>query len=101
MNIIQKQPNTSGAYPPVQENWDEPVPDTHYEITCDYSEFYNGFIIPKIENDVVTSFACNTELRNAWKLEQSEKPIPAPEPTNDDIINALVDCEYRLTLLEV
>ena len=67
MNIIQKQPNESGAYPPVH-TWGKPTPpDTYYEIACDYSEFFNGFIIPTIEDSKVISFVCNTEAWNAWK----------------------------------
>lgn len=66
MNIIQKQPNPSGAYPPIQSWSGETPPDTHYEITVDIADFYNGFIIPTIENDVVIDFSCNTELWSIW-----------------------------------
>ena len=76
MNIIQKQPNPSGAYPPTQSWSEETPPDTHYEITSDATEFFNGFIIPTIENDVVISFVCNTALWETWKSEQAEIPIP-------------------------
>ena len=86
MNIIQKQPNESGAYPPIQSWSGEAPPDTHYEITCDYSGFFNGFIIPTIENDVVVSFVCNSELWNAWK---ASLPIPQPpEPTAEERLSA-------------
>lgn len=67
MRIIPKQPNPSGAYPPIQSWSEEAPPDTHYEITCDYSEFFNGFIIPTIENGKVTSYVCNVEAWEAWK----------------------------------
>ena len=67
MNIIQEQPNSSGAYPPIQSWNGETPPDTHREITCDYSEFFNGFIIPTIQNGKVTSYVCNTEAWSAWK----------------------------------
>ena len=89
MKIIQKQPNPSGAYPPVQSWSGETPPDTHYEITCDYSEFFNGFIIPTIKNGIVTSFACNTELWNAWK---ASLPTPQPpQPTETEKLRADVD----------
>ena len=103
MNIIQKQPNSSGAYPPIQSWSGDVPPDTHYEISADMSEFYNGFIIPTIENGVVTSFVCNTALWNTWKasLPPEQPPQPTTEETQNDIINMLVDYEYRLTLLEV
>ena len=89
MNIIQKQPNPSGAYPPIQSWSGDVPPDTHYEITADVSEFYNGFIIPTIENGVVTSFVCNIELWEAWKAEEAAKIPPTPEPTIEQRTTAL------------
>ena len=89
MNIIQKQPNPSGAYPPIQSWNGEMPPDTHYEITCDTSEFYNGFIIPKIANEIVVSFVCNTELWEAWKAEELAKIPSTPEPTIEERTAAL------------
>ena len=89
MNIIQKQPNPSDAYPPVQSWNGEALPDTHYEITCDTSEFYNGFIIPSIENNVVTGFVCNTEAWEAWKAEEVAKVPTTPELTETERITAL------------
>ena len=89
MNILQKQPNPSGAYPPIQTWSGEAPPDTHYEITCDYSEFYNGFIVPKIENDVVTSFIRNSSLWEAWKAEEAAKIPLIPELTIEQRTTAL------------
>lgn len=73
MNIISINPNPSGAYPPIQSWSGEVPPETHYEITADVTEYYNGFIIPTVENNVVTSFICNTELWEAWKTVPIEK----------------------------
>ena len=73
MNIIQKQPNESGAYPPIQSWNGEVPPEMHYEITADTTEYFNGFIVPTIENGVVTSFVCNTEAWEAWKTVPIEK----------------------------
>ncbi len=96
MNIIQKQPNTSGAYPPIQSWSGETPPDTHYEITADIAEFYNGFIIPTIENDVATSFVCNTEAREAWL---ASLPEPSePKPTAEEQLRA--DVDYLLMIQE-
>ena len=89
MNIIQKQPNISGAYPPIQSWNGETPPNTHYEISADIGEFYNGFIIPAIENGVVTSFVCNTELWEAWKVEEAAKTPIIPEPTIEERTTAL------------
>ena len=100
MNIIQKQPNQSGAYPPIQEFNGENAPDTHYEVVCDYSEFYNGFIIPTIEDGKVTSYACNTEAWEAWKASLPPEPEPQPD-VQADTDAMIVDLEYRVTLLEM
>ncbi len=89
MNIIQKQPNESGAYPPVQRDWNGTPPDTHYEITADTSEFFNGFIVPTVENDVVTSFVCNTEAWEAWKAEEAAKIPLTPGLTTEQRTTAL------------
>ena len=89
MNIIQKQPNPSGAYPPIQSWSGETLPDTHYEITADISEFFNGFIVPTIENGVVTSFVCNTESWEAWK--SSLPTLQTPQPTETEKLRADVD----------
>ena len=67
MNIIINIPNPSGAYQSPESRNVESAPDGYIEITCDYSEFFNGFIVPTIENDIVTGFVCNTEAWEAWK----------------------------------
>ena len=89
MNIIQKQPNPSGAYPPIQSWSGEFPPDTHYEVICEKSEYFNGFIIPTIENGKVISFVCNTEAWEAWKAEEAAKIPPTPEPTIEQRTTAL------------
>lgn len=100
MNIIQKQPNPSGAYPPIQ-SWSGAIPpDGYYQITADTSEFYNGFITPTVVDGVVTSFICNTEAREAWKA--SLPPEQPPTPTAQEDTDAmLVDHEFRITLVEL
>ena len=78
MNIIQKQPNESGAYGQVHHSFSGLDPNAYYEITTDMTDYYawNGFIIPTIENDVVVSFACNAVAHEAWKVEQAAITIP-------------------------
>ena len=89
MNIIPKQPNSSGAYGQVHYQDITVPPDTHYEITCDYSEYFNGFIIPTFENGKVTSYVCNTEAWEAWKA-SFPSPQP-PQPTETEKLRADVD----------
>lgn len=73
MNIIQKEPNPSGAYPPIQSWNGEVPPETHYKITCDTTEFFNGFIIPTVKDGKVSSYVCNVEAWEAWKTVPIEK----------------------------
>ena len=89
MNIIINTPNPSGAYQSPESRNVESVPDGYIEITCDTSEFYNGFIIPIIENNVVTSYVCNTEAWSAWKAEEAAKIPVTPEPTIEERTTAL------------
>ena len=100
MNIIQKQPNESGAYPPIQ-SFSGDVPDTHYEIAADTTEFFNGFIIPTIENNIVVSFVCNSELWEAWKAEEASKATQTPEPTVEEKLRADVDYIAMVTGVEI
>lgn len=84
MKIIPKQPNPSGAYPPII-SWCEPTPpDTHYEVVCDISEYFNGFIIPTVTGGKVTGFVCNTNLWEAWKASEAAKPTPVTQPTTEE-----------------
>lgn len=88
MNIIQKQPNQSGAYPSIQ-SWSGAVPpDGYYEITADTSEFYNGFIIPTVKNGVITSFVCNAKAWEAWKATQPQ-PLTELEKARKDALNRI------------
>ncbi len=80
MKIIRITPFENGAYPAVVRLDGNTVPEGYREITADTSEFYNGFIVPTIENNVVTSYICNTEAWEQWQAEH-----PTPEPTLDDI----------------
>lgn len=85
---MQRQSNPSSAYPPIQVWNDISVPDGYYEITADTSEFYNGFIIPTIENDVVTSFVCNTTAWEAWKATQPQ-PLTELEQSRHEALSRI------------
>lgn len=82
MNILQKQPNPSGAYPPIQSWSGEIPPEGYYKITANTTELYNGFITPTVTNGVVTSFLCNTTAWEEWKA--SLPPEKPPEPTTEE-----------------
>ena len=101
MNIIQKQPNPSGAYPPIQSWSGATPPDGYYKITANINEFYNGFITPTVEGGVVTSFVCNTSAWEAWEASLPE-PIPQVDPPSQaDMAEMLLDLEVRTSLLEM
>ena len=89
MNIISIEPNPSGAYQSPQSWNEENAPEGYIEITADTTEFFNGFIIPTIENGKMTSYICNTEAWEAWK--DSLSPVKPPEPTTEEKLRADVD----------
>lgn len=106
MNIIKSTPNPSGAYPSIQSWSGATPPDGYYEITCDTSEFYkwNGFVIPTVEDGKITSFACNTELRERWRPNPLEEARKAALTRIDGKCSAAIysgvtvgDKHYKLT----
>ena len=80
MNIIQKQPNPSGAYPPIQ-SWSGTVPpETHYQVADGVELSCGGFGAMMVEASLVTAFNPDVEAWERWQTEH-----PAPEPPIDDI----------------
>ena len=93
MNIIQKQPNPSGAYSaPLPWYGSTPlngcaiIPDS-----VDMTDFYayNGFVTLTIEEDTVTGYMPNVEAWEAWKASLTEPEPQEPEPTTEERITAL------------
>lgn len=80
MNIIQKQPNPSGAYPPIQSWSGVPTPDGYYQVAGGVELSCGGFGTLTVEDGIVTAFTPDVEAWEAWKTEH-----PAPEPSLDDI----------------
>lgn len=80
MNIIQKQPNPSGAYPPVQSWGKVTPPDGYYAVADGIELSCGGFGTLTVEDGVVTAFTPDTEAWEQWQAEHTE-----PEPTLDDI----------------
>lgn len=80
MNIIQKQPNPSGAYPPIQ-SWAGTVPpETHYQVAHGVELSHGGFGTLTVEDGIVTAFTPDVAAWERWQTEH-----PAPEPPIDDI----------------
>ncbi len=107
MKLIQKEPNPSGAYPPIQITEPAAVPAGMAVIPEDLDDavFYenNGFVTLTLEGDAVAAMAANTEARAAWfaslpAAEPEAEPVATEEEDRDAM---LIDHEYRLTLLEL
>ena len=80
MNIIQKHPNSSGAYPSIQA-WVEPtLPDGYYQVAHGVELSCGGFGTLTVEDGIVTAFTPDVEAWEQWQAEH-----PTPEPTLDDI----------------
>lgn len=79
MKIIQKTPNSSGAYPPIQECSRRTVPDELYQWddNLDESDFYKygGFVTLAVENNVVTGYEVDFEAYAAYRasVDETEK----------------------------
>ncbi len=101
MNIIQKQPNPSGAYPAPQ-TWATPnIPSTHAVIpdTMDMTEFYeyNGFVRLRIVGDTVVRITPNVPAWEAWKASLPDPAEIEVEPTQLDKIEAQVTYTAMMT----
>ncbi len=110
MKLIQKEPNPSGAYPPIQEMPVSVLPAGMVLVPeeLDDGVFYenNGFVTLTLDGDVVTAMTANTAARAAWLATLPALPAAEPEPepvatAEEDRDAMLVDHEYRLTLLEL
>lgn len=102
MYIIAKNPNPSGAYPPLQ-SWQGDAPATHYLYPSElYGVFYPtgkryaGFISLTVEGDRVTAAEWDEEAYQAYCDEHPEEP-EIIEPTTDERVAAL---EEENTLLK-
>lgn len=76
MHIIAKDPNPSGAHPPIQ-TWDEAEPPEGYAAVpdgLDLAVFYahNGFVTLTVQDGVVTAMTPHVEAWEAWKASLSE-----------------------------
>ena len=80
MNIIQKQPNPSGAYPPIQSRNGVIPPDGYYQVADGVELTCGGFGALTMEDGIVTAFTPDVEAWERWQTEH-----PAPEPPIDDI----------------
>ena len=89
MYYINSQSNESGNYGnPISQNFPGSIaiPD---DLLSDYISA-NGFVIPVIENGAVVSLEVNKTAMDAYNAEHAGAPEPKPQPTTEDILNALL-----------
>ena len=89
MYYINAQPNESGNYGnPMGQTFPSSVvlPD---DLLSDYINA-KGFVILVIENAAVVSLEINQAALDAYNAEHPDVPEPDPQPTTEDILNALL-----------
>ena len=89
MYYINAQPNESGNHGnPTGQHFpgSASLPD---DLLSDYINA-KGFVIPVIENGAVVSLEVNQTALDAYNAEHPDVPEPEPQPTTEDILNALL-----------
>lgn len=103
--IIQREANETGSRS--NQTWSGATPPDGYVWTTEedimgiYVPFM-GFVDLEIEGDTATKMTGNQELLDKWKAEHPEpEPTPVePEPTTDDVLNALIGYTDSTTTTE-
>lgn len=103
--IIQREANETGSRS--NQTWNGAMPPDGYVWTTEedimgvYVPFM-GFVNLEIEGDTATKMTGNQELLDKWKAEHPEpEPTPVePEPTTDDVLNALIGYTDSTTTTE-
>lgn len=92
MYYINTTPNASGNY---GNPMGQPFPGSVSLPDDLLSDYINakGFVIPSVENGAVVSLEVNQDALDAYLADhpdQPEVPEPEPQPTTEDILNALL-----------
>lgn len=101
--IIQREANETGTRG--NQTWSGVVPPDGYVWTTEedimgvYVPFM-GFVDLEIEGDTATKMTGNQELLDKWKKEHPEPTPVEPEPTIDDVVNALIGYTDSTTTTE-
>ena len=89
MYYINAQPNASGNYGnPMGQPFSGSVA-LPADLLSDYINA-KGFVIPVIENGQVVSLEVNQTALDTYNEEHPDLPEPEPQPTTEDILNALL-----------
>ena len=91
--IIQREANTIGSRSNQTCN-DATLPDsyvwtTEEDIVGVYAPFM-GFVNLEIDGDTCTKMTGNQELLDKYKAEHPDPEPQEPEPSTDDVLNALI-----------
>ena len=89
MYYINATPNESGNYGnPIGQPFHGSfaLPD---DLMRDYINA-KGFVIQSVENGEVVSLEVNKEALDSYNAEHPDVPEPEPQPTTEDILNALL-----------
>lgn len=95
MYIIMRKPYDNGGRPPMQ-TWDYPTLPNGYAWCPDefFGVFYStspaGFVNITVEGDTVTAMTVNQAALDAYIAANPPQPEADPEPTADEILDALL-----------
>ena len=98
--IIQREANDTGTRG--NQTWNGATPPDGY-VWCSEEDIMNvyapfmGFVELEIDGDTCTKMTGNQELLDKWKEEYPEPEPQEPEPTTDDIVNALIGYDPTAT----
>lgn len=101
--IIQRVANETGTRG--NQTWSGVVPPDGYVWTTEedimnvYAPFM-GFVDLEIDGDTATKMTGNQELLDKYKAEHPEPTPVEPEPSTDDVLNALIGYTDSTTTTE-
>lgn len=101
--IIQRVANETGTRG--NQTWSGVMPPDGYVWTTEedimnvYAPFM-GFVDLEIDGDTAVKMTGNQELLDKWKAEHPEPTPVEPEPTTDDVVNALIGYTDSTTTTE-
>ena len=101
--IIQREANETGTRG--NQTWNGATPPDGY-VWCSEEDIMNvyvpfmGFVELEIDGDTCTKVTGNQELLDKWKEEHPEPEPQEPEPTTDDIVNALIGYDPTATTID-
>lgn len=100
MWIIPRAVNEDGGRSNMQTWNGATLPDGYYWCDEQYVDTYcqaKGFVNVEVDGDTVTAMTVNQEALDKWNAEHPDPEPVEPEPTTDDIVNALIGYDPAAT----